>query len=283
MLLAKRLGRPVVDAGGTQVGRLEDVSVILDRQHPVVHRLVVRGARRRRLLLPWAQVAELTGGTVRLAVEGATLPAPVERRDLVLEPGELLLARDVMDTQVVDLQGRRLVRVADVLLVRLPTGEWEVAAVDVGTGALLRRMGLPRLGERLAPVVVDWADLHLTSSRGHLVQLATSTAGMHRLDSRGLAELLARLSTGKGADVLRSVGPERAAGAVRHSHPFVGRRLLHALGRDERFRLLAVEEAGDRPLGGPGARPPMLGRRFLRTAGWRIRRPPRAPHGTQGA
>lgn len=253
MLLSELVGRPLLAADDAVAGRVEDLTVRLGAPHPVVHRVLVRASRSRAYLLPWAALAEPTTSLARLADGTGLAGFEVGAGDLPLESDELLLARDVMDTQVIDLEGQRLSRVADVILVRGAGDRPEVAAVDVGTGALLRRMGLRRLGGRLPRVAVDWQDLHLTSSRGHVVQLSTATAGFHRLDGPGLAELLSRLSTDRATDVMRTVGPERAARAVRHSHPVVGRRLMHAL---------------------EGERAEPLRRRFLRTAGWRAHRPP---------
>jgi len=65
----------------------------------------------------------------------------------------------------------------------------EVAAVDVGAGSLLRRLGLRRLGDRIKPFIVDWTELHLTSHRGHTVQLATAPTAIHRLDASELPHL----------------------------------------------------------------------------------------------
>jgi hypothetical protein len=152
-----------------------------------------------------------------------------------------------------------------------------VAAVDVGVGSLLRRMGLRWLGDRIAAVVLDWADLHLTSRRGHAVQLATATTAMHRLDASGLAELLARLSTDKAVDVVRTVHPARSAAALHASHPELRHRLLHVLAPHEVRRLAeAAPPALGRHLMELHARP-AAARRQLRTSGWRIRRPPKAP------
>ncbi len=284
MLLTDLLGRPVVDAQGRRVGRLLDVTVYVDRGHPLVHRAMV-GSRRSRRLVPWAAVHDVDADELRLGETGDTAGAAGGPGEPALEEHELLLGRDVLDTEVVDLAGERLSRVSDVLLVDLGGDRREVAAVDVGLGGLLRRLGLRRLGDRLPTVAVDWADLHLTSSRGHVVELSTSTAGVHRLDSRGLAELLARLSLGKAADVMRTVGPERSAGALHRSHPAVGRRLLHALGPHDAQRIVqaASGAASEHLTELHGQLPARRRRRFLRTAGWRVHRPTGPPEGESPA
>ena len=275
-LLSSLLRRPVVDSGGRRLGRLRDVTVLLDRSHPLVHRAIVDTPTGDRAL-PWPHRSTWDGGRLVIAESPEEVPRTPVHGEPALEAHELLLGRDVLDTQVVDLAGHRLSRVSDVLLVAPPGGGLEVAAVDVGLGGLLRRMGLRRLAERLGPAAIDWQDLHLTSSRGHVVQLSTATAGMHRLDAAELAELLARLSPEKATDVMRTVGPERSARALHRSHPAVGRRLLHTLGHEEARRVVVAAPPGaasDRLAELHGQVAQGRRRRYLRTAGWRVRRPP---------
>ncbi len=276
VFLSSETGQPAVTADGVRVGRVVDLTVRLTTAHPVVHRVALGSGRRIRHLVPWSVVAGLDPQRLALTVGSEALDGYRVEGDPPLEDRELLLCRDVLDTQVVDLAGQRMSRVSDVLVVHRPDGTLEIAAVDVGLGSLLRRMGLGRIGARLAPVAVDWEDLHLTSSRGHVVQLSTDTTGFRKLDAQGLAELLARLSTGKATDVIRTVGPARSAEALRASHPVHGRRLLRSLGRagaQEVVDAAPTSDAGDLA----ALRPPddVPRRRLLRSSGWRRHRPPR--------
>jgi len=275
--LSGQLGRPVHSSDGVHIGRVVDLTVMYDIAHPIVHRLAVGRARRIHYLLPWPHVATYGHEQVVLAVDRAGLSTYASPPDPTLEDRELLLARDVLDTQIVDLAGRRLSRVSDVIMVAGSERRLEVAAVDVGAGSLLRRMGLRRLGDRLDPVVVDWAELHLTSPRGHVIQLATAAAALHRLNASDLAHLLARLSPDKAVDVIRTTQPAHAAAALHASHPELRHRLLHILGPHELQRLIdAAPPTLARRLAELRASP-VPARRQLRTSGWRIRRPPEAP------
>ena len=141
---------------------------------------------------------------------------------------ELFLARDVLDTQIVDVVGKRLARVSEVLLAR-SDAVVRVAAVEVGAAGVWRRLGMDRFAERTLDQAVDWADLHLTSTRGHALQLLTADAAVHRLAAAELASVVAHLPTAKAAEVLAAVSPVAAAGALSASHPRVGARLLHAV------------------------------------------------------
>ena len=276
--LSRVKGVPVVSADRHHVGHVVDVSATLPAETPIVHRLAIGSGRRPRHVVPWSLVDTRDDLGIRLAADMVSLEQhEVDRGsglgDIVLGAEELLLGRDVLDSQVVDLMGRRLSRVSDVLLAD-DGGALMVVAVDLGLGALLRRVGLARLGDRMEPVLVAWKDLHLASARGHTVQLATATDGMRRLDSDALADVLTRLATERATDVLRSVGPTRSAMALDASHDVHQRRLVRALSPEEAHDVIeaapapltrSLEEARDE-----AAR---QNRRFRRTSGWRVHRP----------
>jgi hypothetical protein len=256
-LLSRETGKTVRSDEGGKIGRLQDLTVRIGAAHPTVHRLVTGGHRKSLYLIPWSAVAGVEPDAIRLnSLSSVTTFAD----DLDLEADELLLRRDVLDTQIFDVSSHRMTRVSDVLLTLLPDGRLEVAAVDVSMGAVVRRLGMGKLGNRLRQEAVDWRDLHLTSDRGHDIQLATTTAAVHRLDARGLAELLTELDLERAHEVIRRVGPERAAEAVTRTHP------------DVRVRLVPALERGQAHVLASGV--PLRARRFLRLAGWRRNRPP---------
>lgn len=272
IFLSEQLGLPVVTQDGHRLGRVADLSVQLGVEEPSVHRVFVRSRRRRGYLLTWPDVAEIT--PERLLLRAHADAEQVDPNQPPLEPHELLLGRDVLDTQVVDLRGLHLSRVSEVLL-RRSAGGLDVVAVDLGSAGLLRRVGLGRLARRQPAHPVAWAAVHLSSRRGHQVQLTTDAAIFRRLDAHGLAELLTRLSTHEATDVIRAVDPAHAAAALDRSHPHTGRRLVHALSLSERRRLAAAAAKDHAEtlaeLGRNGS--PTRRHRFLRTAGWRLNRP----------
>ena len=232
---------------------------------PIVEHLVVTRANARTLVLPCA-VATFHGDhlTVRPA-DGELLRFEVTAVADVLAADEILLKRDVLDTQIVDVVGQRLARVADVLLTRTPDGRLQALGVEVGFGGVLRRLHLP--GGRIGEDMVAWSDLHLTSERGHQVQLATPRAVVHRLDARSLAALVSRVDTDSATEILAVEEPALAADAVRSADPEVGERVLRAMPDTESGRIVDAMPAAhavrwrDRLTRRPG-------RRFLRSGVW---------------
>ena len=277
LLLTRVTGQDVLGPDGRVIGRLADLTVRLSTQSgpQLVERLVVTRRRAPQLVLPWDVVANFQSGQVVLASSGATL---VDfETDVVtnaLGPDEILLGRDVLDTQIVDVIGQRLARVADVLMVQTPGGRLELLGAEVGFGGVLRRLGLGRIVPRSDDDIVAWSDLHLTSDRGHIVQLATPRAAVHRLDASALAALVSRVDTDAATEILAAREPGFAAEVVRASHAEVGERMLRAMSDTDAARILAAmpdEHAGTwRHL--LARTPALFGRRVLRSRVWPHRR-----------
>lgn len=273
LLLSRVTGRDVLGAGGHPVGRLADLSVRLDGDGGPerVQHLVVTRRNSDTLMLPWEEVDHLRNGQVVLSASDL-IGFEIGSVSEALRADEILLVRDVLDTQVVDVVGQRLARVADVLLDPADS-KLVVLGVEVGFGGVLRRLGL-RGVSGTSEDVVAWSDLHLTSERGHAVELSAPRAAVHRLDARALAALVSRLHTEDAGEVLAVKEPAVAAEAVRAAHPVVGERVLRAMPRALADRIVAAmpgEHAGwwrttlER-------RPRLGGRRFLRSTAWPHRR-----------
>lgn len=221
--LSDLVGSEVRSREGVVVGHLRDVTVLLDDDHPAVRRLIVGRRRGAATAVAWTTVTSFEHDGIQLSVE-----APAEMDPAGAPGDELLLARDVLDTQIVDLAGRRMARVAEVYLAR-SEGVVRVAGVEVGGAGVFRRLGLRRTAERTPEQLVDWAHVHLTSAPGHALALATPAAAVHRLTPAQLTAVVAHLPTGQAADVLAAVPPAVAAGALSGSKPSVGARLLEAV------------------------------------------------------
>jgi CBS domain-containing protein len=173
----------------------------------------------------------------------------LERFDLGEQ--DVLLARNVLDKQIVDLDGRRLIRVQDIQLARTGT-RLRVLGVDVSTSALLRRLRLYPLADRLAkrrpPAAVGWTDLDIGAWRDPNVLLRVSRAGLRRLHPADLAEIAADLPPLEGVELLLLLEEGVAADTLEEMEPKDQVRMLEALGPDRATQLLekmAPDDAAD--------------------------------------
>src|SRR5579872_4015010 len=140
--LAGVLGRPVRNQAGAEVGTLVDVVARWGgtEPYPPVTGIVVRVGRRL-AFVSGDQIAELTNFGVRLS------SARLDLRDFVRRPGEVTLGRDVLDHQLVDVDGVQVIRAADLYLAVV----WDairLVGVDVSVQSLVRRLGPRRLRSR---------------------------------------------------------------------------------------------------------------------------------------
>ena len=278
LLLSRITGQEVRTPDGHLLGHVADVTAHLGANGglTLVDRILIRRKQQRDILVPWSAVKSFAHNGIQLtAGEAQVIGTSI---DDALTPGEILLVRDVLDTQVVDIADQRLARVADVVLAHRHDGRVEVVGVEVGFGTVLRRLGLDRLAKQLHADAVAWTDLHLTSERGHAVQLATPRSAVHLLDARGLAILVAHLDTESATEVLAAKENRTAADVIRTSHPIVGERMLRAMTDTEAADVVAAMPAHHAThwrnvLATPRA---LRGRHFLRSRVWpRRRHPPR--------
>lgn len=224
-MFTDQLGRAVRRGDGTRVGKVDDLIVVLGETDPYVVALRVRVAHRRRVRVPWSAVSSFA--------EEVVITADPTEDDLAGD--ELLLARDVLDTQIFHRGGRRLTRVADIELMWRDR-ELRVVGVDIGAAPLLRRLGLSVLAGRARSKVIPWSELHLTSVRGHQVQLDTPTARVHTLSDEELAALGARLPPHARSRLYARIRPHAAAAARELEARVPESRPRHRFGRVLRFR-----------------------------------------------
>jgi len=204
LYLSQVLGRPILDLDGERVATLRDVIVRLgEEDHPPVAGFVAR-YRRRDFFLPRWRISHFAEDGVRLNSDILDL-RPFMRRD-----GEVLLARDVLDKQLIDVDGKRVVRVNDVQIIEA-ANDWRVTGADVSLAGLWRRLA-PAFMRSGRPVeVIDWADVGYLATDAATVQLKSSRGKLARLHPVEIARLAEAFSYQHGAEIVESLDDETAA------------------------------------------------------------------------
>jgi hypothetical protein len=151
---AALLGSEVKDPDGRSVGRLSDVVVHWTARgaYPRAKAIVVKTGKGKVLIgARWLEF--MSSSVVRLRSPRAYVSA-VERH-----PDDVALARDVLDRQVVDAGGVQVLRPADLYLAAVED-RIELVGIEVGLGALARRLGPKRVRRRARPArVIDWGSV----------------------------------------------------------------------------------------------------------------------------
>lgn len=153
MYLSDLLGSRIVDGDGRRAGRVRDMVIRLagNGTGPVIGLVTRRHGQD--LFISMERVARLAAGGVALR-SASVAPEVFARRE-----AEALLGRDVMDREVIDVSGTRLVRVTEVVLDKADDA-WHVAGVTTGLSAVMRRL-LPRAlrNSRRAGKLLSWDNL----------------------------------------------------------------------------------------------------------------------------
>lgn len=229
IFLSAVLDRPVISLSGRDVGRLFDVSMSPGDPLPVVdHVLVKRGNAVRRV--PFGSVALFNQVVVSLRNEPEGLP------DLPEPENEVLMRRDILDRQIVDVDGAKVVRVNDLKLTHCEAGLC-LASVDVGFRGILRRLGYLRAWDFFGGVLhrplgakeIDWLlvqPLEQNLSRLTLTVTRDKLSDLHPAD---LANIIAQLPHRNISAVLTSIDVEAAGEAMGEMEPEVSSRVLAQL------------------------------------------------------
>lgn len=232
LYLSRLINAPIVDAEGITLGALGDVAVDVREPLPKVTGLWMRGDRSRVALILWDAVAALEPQQVRLRVARRFLhPRP-------LQPEEMLLA-DILDSQVVDTDGLKVVRVNDLQLFQTDT-EVRLVAADVGTLGLLRRLSLDGVVQRMARLagrslpdrVIPWKMVAAFGGALTPVKLSISRERLREIHPADLAQLMEDLNRDERVEVMTALGHEEAADALAEAEPEVQTDVMKSLPSD---------------------------------------------------
>lgn len=245
--ISELLGRKVVAADGRPVGRVTDVIVERVDPYPLVTGMVVRRRRSRdTAVLPWSCVTTLEPVLMCVTGADAALPPP---------PGAetLRLRRDVLDRQIVDTYGAKVVRVNDLHFLRLDA-QLRLVHFDVGLRGLMRRLGweegLTRalhwlFGYELTDNLIGWKNVQLLPGAGSL-KLNVPHKELSRLHPAELADILEDLNNYDRTAIFRSLDPETAAEALEEiDDPKMQQALIEELPVEKASDILEEMSASD--------------------------------------
>lgn len=203
LFLTSIVDRPVEGKTGELIGKIDDLIVrIGEDRYPPIAGLVVKDGRRR-FFVPASHLQTLNGAA-RLA------SSTVDLQTFTRRAGEVLLRRDVLDHQLIDIEGRRIVRVNDVQLTPVE-GIYRVVGVDISPQALLRRLGPRALAGRIVGrQVIDWTDVQYLASAAP-VQLKVSYDRLAELNAVDLARIVDALSYRESVEIVTNLDEETAA------------------------------------------------------------------------
>jgi magnesium transporter len=214
LFLSQLIGKPVLDRAGEPFGKVRDLIVALGERYPPVTGLVVRVVGGREIFLPWSDVDQIEASGARLHTSSIDITTFRQR------PNEIRLWLNLQDKQIVDVEGRKIVRVNDIQLAPV-RGRLRLVAVDVGLAGILRRLGLSGPGEGLARALhlpienyIEWEDVDPVESSVSSLKLRVPHQALSTLHPADVAHIVEQLAPRDRAGILASLDDERAADVI---------------------------------------------------------------------
>lgn len=201
-------GKPIYDHQGRQVGTLRDLAIRWEGDTPRV--TGIKYAKGIQKHIPVDQLARIDANHISLLHELR------ESTLVTLQPDEIYMGKWLMDKQIIDLKGSKVVRVNDIKLfwVRGRDRQYLVLnAVDIGLRGLARRLGVEFLFRRMENHLVWWEFIQHPEGKTGSLRLRGEKQDLDQLHPADLAEIIEDLDYKKRADFIEDLDVEVAAEA----------------------------------------------------------------------
>jgi len=225
------LNRGVFAPSGKKMGKISDVVVERAEPYPMVVGMVIHArGRGKEFYLPWEKILQIEPRIIFPEGE-LSLPKPS------LPAQDLIFVREgVLDKQIVDTFGAKVVRVNDLHFLRVDL-HLRLVHVDVGFRGLMRRVGWEKMVDRvlqwlfsyqLPNQFISWKYVQLLSG-SDLLHLSVSQKGLSHLHPADLADIIEDLSGRERSAIFHALDPETAAEALEEIDPKIQKALIETI------------------------------------------------------
>ena len=246
--ISEILKKQVLDPKGEESGRLDDFIITLGELFPRVSGLLVN--RKGELCrVPWDQVSIFNKKIVSTNLSSEAIPK------FQLAKGEMLACRELLDKQIVDINGAKVVRVNDLKLGEVK-GNLCLIAADVGASGLLRRLGLKKqwenfadfLGIKYSTNLISWNYLQPLQPQLGKLALTVSRKQMSTLHPADIAQIISEVSQKDRRAIVESLDIETAAETIHELEPSVQADIITHMDEEQAADILEAmppDEAAD--------------------------------------
>ncbi len=214
--LSQLLGNPVLDSDGEKIGTVSDLGIATGEIFPRVTSLAFMGPGRTPFMISWRKyVDDFDDDEVHLKVPATDI------RFSYLQPDEVLLARDILNKQIVDTRGMRVVRVNDLKLSDTSSSQLRLLGAEVGIRGILRTLapGLERATLKVARVfgksiperIIAWNYMDLVERDLSNVKLSVSHQTLDDMHPADVADIIERLDPRLRGQVFAQLDDEQRA------------------------------------------------------------------------
>lgn len=246
--------KPVLDQTGEEIGILKDISVTLSEPFPAVMSLVV-SAGKETWTFPWDIVNLFNRRVISVNARIGSLPSSA------VSPNDILVYRDLLDKQIVDINGAKLVRVNDLELGDVQ-GKLCLVAADIGLRGILRRLGVEKKGEKIFSLfnyklqhkLISWRYVQTVEPKLARLTLTVSRQKVSNMHPADLAEIISEVSQKERTAIFGSLDVDTAAEALHELEPRVQVDIIDDMSRERASDILermppdeAADVLGDMP------------------------------------
>jgi CBS domain-containing protein/sporulation protein YlmC with PRC-barrel domain len=243
IFLSQLFNVPIVDNRLEEIGRLKDV-VVREKgdKYPEVSGIVLK-MDKKNAFIPYQFIENLSYGEITLNKTNCW------KMDHEFASDETQLVQDILDKQIFDVGGVRVVRVNDLELVKVDE-KFLLVGIDVSNRALLRRLGLVHMPflRRLKSNLIDWNKVSMVKGPAGNLQLETSREKLEKLHPADIANLIENLNLQESTKLVQSFDNETAAEVLGEVDPKYKDTLLERMHPTSLAKILeemAPDEAAD--------------------------------------
>lgn len=224
LYFSQMLGLDVLDANGEKIGTVNDLGIATKEVFPRVTSLAFQGPGKTPFMISWrkyVQGLDQDAKVVRLKVPSDQI------RFSYLQPDEVLISRDLLNKQIVDTRGLKVVRVNDIKLSDSGTSETSqlrLLGAEVGPRGLLRALS-PRLeqvvvrlsrafGAPIAEKIIAWSYMDLLSRGLKDVKLSVTHKTLDNMHPADVADIIEQLDPRLRAQVFAQLDDVAAASTI---------------------------------------------------------------------
>ncbi len=206
IFLSQVLHAPIFDSKDEEIGRVKDIIVTLrEGQYPKISGVIFKDGKHD-AMIPYQCIELLSRGEVTLNRSNCW------KHEYELLSSDTLLARDVLDQQIFDVGGIRVVRVNDLQFSKIDDN-FSLVGIDISNKALLRRLGLVNLPfvRHMESKFIGWQNVSLVKGQIGSLQLKTSHQKLKKLHPADIANLIENLTLQESSKFVQAIDKETAA------------------------------------------------------------------------
>lgn len=239
LFVSELIGKFIVDRSGQKIGKVKDVWVTPKNPFPVVQGLIIRHAGELKAI-PWQDIYMLSQNVIALRVISSEVQFEKVSND------QFFTSR-ILDRQILDINGAKLVRVNDIKLAGDSNGV-HIVSIDVSIVGLLRRL-LPRglvktktSTRWLQPNFITWDMVQSLTNNGDSLALRVSADKLSKMHPADLADIMENIGHKERLELFVSLDPEMAADTLAEVEPEMQVSILKQMDKERAADILEEME-----------------------------------------